>query len=98
MSIELSTLVEAGVYPDADTALHEALRALWQERPGVRIEVAVHRYRIGELSIASAAAVAGVCFDRMKEILAQRGASLRLGPESLEEARADFAVLKKHRP
>ena len=33
MAIELQELVKAGVYPDADTAVQEALRVLWQERP-----------------------------------------------------------------
>ncbi len=97
MAIELQELVEAGVYPDADTAMQEALRVLWQERPAVRINVAVHRYRTEELSVAKAAALAGVSFDRMKEILAERGVLLRLGPETLEEARAELDSLRRMR-
>ena len=98
MAIELQELVKAGVYPDADTAVQEALRVLWQERPAVRINVAVHRYRTEELSAAKAAALAGVSFDRMKEILAERGVPLRLGPETLEEARAELDSLRRMRP
>ena len=97
MTIELQELVKAGVYPDADTAVQEALRVLWQERPAVRINVAVHRYRTEELSVAKAAALAGVSFDRMKEILAERGVPLRLGPETLEEARAELDSLRRMR-
>ena len=95
MAIKVQELVQAGVYPDGDTAIQEALRVLWQERPGVRIDVAVSRYCTGELSIARAAALAGVCFDRMKEILAERGVPLRLGPETLEEARAELDALQR---
>jgi len=95
MAIELQELVKAGVYPDVDTAIQDALRVLWQERPAVRIEVAVHRYRTEGLSIAKAAALAGVSFDRMKEILAEHGVQLRLGPETLEEARAELASLQR---
>jgi len=95
MAVELQELVKAGVYPDADTAIQDALRVLWQERPAVRIEVAVHRYRTEGLSIAKAAALAGVSFDRMKEILAEHGVQLRLGPETLEEARAELASLQR---
>jgi Arc/MetJ-type ribon-helix-helix transcriptional regulator len=29
MSIDLNDLVDSGVYPDADTAVREALRVLW---------------------------------------------------------------------
>jgi len=94
MAIEVQALVNAGVYPDTSTAIQEALRVLWQERPDVRIDVAVHRYRTEDLSVAKAAALAGVCFDRMKETLAKRGVPLRLGPETLEEARAELESLK----
>jgi predicted HTH domain antitoxin len=97
MAVELQELVKAGVYPDADTAIQDALRILWQERPAVRIEVAVHRYRTEGLSIAKAAALAGVSFDRMKEILAVHGVQLRLGPETLEEARAELESLRRMR-
>jgi predicted HTH domain antitoxin len=97
MAIELQELVKAGVYPDAETAVQEALRVLWQERPAVRINVAVHRYRTEGLSVAKASALAGVSFDRMKEILAERGVPLRLGPETLEEARAELDSLRQMR-
>lgn len=97
MAIDVQALVEAGVYPDVETAIQEALRILWHERPDIRIDVAVHRYRKEGLSIAKAAALAGVCFDRMKEILAERGVPLRLGPETLEEARAELDALERMR-
>jgi predicted HTH domain antitoxin len=97
MSIQLQDLVNAGIYPDADTAVQEALRVLWQERPQVRIDVAIHRYRTEDLSVAKAAALAGVTFDRMKEILVEHDVPLRLGPESLDEARAELASLKQMR-
>ncbi|CAN5432725.1 hypothetical protein BH10CHL1_BH10CHL1_29100 [soil metagenome] len=97
MTILVQDLVEAGVYPDAATAIQEALRVLWQERPGVRIDVAVHRYRVEELSLAKAAALAGVSFDRMKEILAEHGIPLRLGAETIAEAHAEVEALRKMR-
>lgn len=97
MVVELQELVNSGIYPDTDTAVREAVRVLWQERPAVRIDVAVHRYRTEGLSVAKAAAVAGVSFDRMKEILAERGVPLRLGPETLAEARAELEALQRMR-
>jgi predicted HTH domain antitoxin len=97
MAIELQELVRSGVYPDTDTAVREAVRVLWQERPGVRIDVAVHRYRSEGLSVAKAAAIAGVSFDRMKELLAERGVPLRLGPETLAEARTELDALLRMR-
>jgi len=97
MSIELDDLVDSGVFPDANTAVREALRVLWQERPAVRIDVAVHKYRQGSFSLAAAAALAGISFDQMKEILAERGVPLRLGPESIDEARSELDELRRMR-
>ena len=93
MSVNIQDLIDAGVFPDADAAVREALRVLWQERPGIRIDVAVHRYATEPISVAKAAAIAGVSFDRMKEILAERGVELRLGPETVDEARQEVDTL-----
>ena len=95
MSITLEDLVESGIYPDIDTAVREAVRILWQERPQVRINVAVHKYITEPYSVAAAAALAGVPFDRMKEILAERGVALRIGPETVEEARSELISLRR---
>ena len=97
MTVQVQELVEAGIYPDVSTAIQEALRILWQERPQVRIDVAVHRYLAEDLSLAKAAALAGVSYDRMKETLAGRGIALRLGPETIEDAFQEIANLEKMR-
>jgi len=97
MSINIQELIDAGVYPDADAAMREALRVLWQERPAVRIEVAVHQYVTEPISVARAAAIAGVSFDRMKEILTDRGVALRIGPETVDEARLELDTIRKMR-
>ena len=95
MSVTLDGLIESGIYPDTDTAVREAVRILWQERPAIRINVAVHKYVTEQYSVAAAAALAGVPFDRMKEILAERGVALRIGPETVEEARSELLNLRR---
>ncbi len=95
MSINVQDLVNAGIFPNAEAAVKEALRVLWQERPGVRIDFAVHQYITEPISVARAAAIAGVAFDRMKDILAERGIALRLGPETIEEARDEIESLRR---
>lgn len=95
MRLSLEDLVKSGIYPDTDTAVREAVRTLWQERPQVRIKVAVHRYIAEQYSVAAAAALAGVPFDRMKEILAERGVALRIGPETVEEVRSELVNLRR---
>ena len=93
--VTLKSLVQAGLYPNEETALEEALRVLWQERPQLRLDWAVFQYRSRQLSLARAAALAGVSFDRMKETLVQRGIQPRLGPVNLDEAREETAVIEK---
>jgi predicted HTH domain antitoxin len=87
-------LVQAGLYPDEQTVVQEALRVLWQERPQLRLDWAVYQYQTSDISLTKAAALAGVCFDRMKEVLVQRGVQPRLGPETVAEAREEMQVIE----
>jgi hypothetical protein len=45
----------------------------------------------------AAAALAGISSERMKDELAARGVEPRLGPATVDEARAEFAALKRSR-
>lgn len=92
--ITVKSLVDAGLYPSEEAVLQEALGLLWRERPQLRLDWAVYQYRLGAISLARAAALAGVSFDYMKETLVQRGIQPRLGAEQIEEARSEFLVLK----
>ena len=87
-------LVEAGLYPDEQSVIREAIRVLWQERPQLRIEWAIYQYQTHEISLAKAAALANVSFDRMKEILLQRGIQPRLGSQTITEALEELEVLE----
>ncbi len=51
------------------------------------------QYQTHEISLAKAAAMAGVSFDRMKAILRQRGIQPRLGPETADEVRQELDVI-----
>jgi predicted HTH domain antitoxin len=79
-------LVSAGLYEDEKAVVRDAMRALLSERPQLRLELAIHRYRAEGISLAKAAALAGVSWERMREILLGRGVELRLGPETEAEA------------
>lgn len=88
------TLVEAGLYPDEPSVIREALQVLWQERPKLRLDWAVYQYQTRPISLAKAAALANVSFDRMKELLVQRGIQPRLGADSFTQARQELAVVE----
>ncbi len=83
------------MFPDEQTVIQEAMRVLWQERPNLRIEWAVHQHRNRDISLSKAAALAGVSFDKMKELLVQRGFQPRLGPETREEAIHEMKTLEQ---
>jgi predicted HTH domain antitoxin len=88
-------LVGAGLYPDEQSVIQEALRVLWQERPQLRIEWAIYQYQTQDISLAKAASIANISFDRMKEVLVQHGIQPRLGPESIAEARQELEVIEQ---
>jgi len=88
-------LVHAGLYPDEQSVIQEALRVLWQERPQLRIEWSIHQYQTRPISVAKAAALAGVSFDRMKEMLMQRGIQPRLGAETIAEANHELEIIEQ---
>lgn len=88
-------LVQAGLYPDEQTVIEEAIRILWQERPQLRIDWAIHQYRTRDISLGKAAALAGVSFDRMKEVLMLHGIQPRLGPETIDEAREEIKIIER---
>jgi len=94
-NIQIQDLIQAQLYESEEEVMQEALRHLLLDRPDLRIQVAIHRYHADpELSLAQAAAIAGVSFERMKELLEQHGVSLRLGPASIEDAKAEVATLE----
>ena len=87
--------VSAGLYEDERAVVQDAVRALLSEKPQLRLEVAIHRYRTEEISLAKAAALAGVSWERMREILLSRGVQPRLGPETEEEAREEIQAMER---
>ena len=89
------TLVEAKLYPNQDAVIQDAMRSLLQEKPQLRVELAIHRYQTEEISLAKAAHLASLSFDRMKALLVQRGIQPRLGPADEAEARQEIAAMER---
>lgn len=94
--VQAQDLVDARLYENEEQVIRDALRHLLSGRPDLRVSVAVHRYRSDEeLSLNQAAAIAGVSLERMKEILERHDVPLRLGPASIEEAKAEIAAIEE---
>jgi predicted HTH domain antitoxin len=62
----------------------------------MRVELAVHQYQAGDISLGKATNLAGVSFEQMKDILQSRGMILHLGPETPAEALEEVAALREH--
>jgi len=89
MNVTAQSLVDAKLYPNQEAVIQDALRSLLHEKPHLRIELAIRSYRDHEISLARAAQLARISFDRMKELLVKRGVQVHLGPEDEEEARRE---------
>ena len=92
--INVQTLVDAHLYPTPEAAIEDALRALLRDKPQLRIELAIHRYRSEGISLGKAAYLAGVSFDRMKALLVERNIPLRLGAADPAEAQNEIAEMQ----
>jgi predicted HTH domain antitoxin len=96
LRLEPRDFVAAQLYETEDDVVQEALRHLLDDRPDLRIALATYRYRTDtSLTLATAAALAGISLERMKDELVARGIEPRLGPATVDEARAEFAALKR---
>jgi len=89
------TLVEAQLYPNQDAVFADALRHLLRARPELKIQLAIYRYEKENISLAKAANLAGISWAQMKDILLEKGISLRLGVETLTEAQNDIQALRQ---
>jgi len=92
---QIKNLVRAGLYADRAAVVTDALRHLLIHRPDYRTEMAVAAYWAGEISLGKAAEIAGLCYEDMRELLRDRGVSLRLGPATHEEALAEIQALEE---
>ena len=88
--------VEAHLYDSEEDVIRDALRHLLRGRPGLRIQLAIHRYEREGLSLAKAANLAGVSWAQMRDILMEHGIQPRLGPETLEEAQKEAQTLRAY--
>ncbi len=90
------SLVDARLYDSEADVMRDALRYLLRARPDLRINLAVYRYATEDISLAKAAHLAGVSWHTMRDILRERGVSLRLGTETIDEARMEVQTLADH--
>mgnify|MGYP006276166459 CR=1 FL=1 len=89
------SFVEANLYQNEDAVIQDALRHLLRSKPELKIRLAVHRYQQQEISLEKAANLAGVSWAQMKDILVEHGVPLRLGPETVADAKEEIRALRR---
>jgi predicted HTH domain antitoxin len=86
---ELRQLVKSGLYPDEQSALRSALRALFQLKPENKIQMIVTAYQAGDISLGRSAAMLGVSQEEMKDIVREADGKIHLGPQNITELLED---------
>jgi len=76
---DMEFLQRSGRFGSDEEVLAEAFRALLRERPELRVDLAVEKYKTGDVSLNRAAEIAGTSAEEFKEILSDRGISRDLG-------------------
>lgn len=98
MQIKPKELVKLGLYPDERQVIADGVRHLLQAHPEYRQEIAIARYQRGEISLAKAAALAGLTLPQMQELLRERGVPIPLGPTTMKELHQDVQNAKRALP
>jgi predicted HTH domain antitoxin len=86
---QLDQLVKSGLYPDEQTVLRNALQALFQIKPHIKIRMLANAYVAGDISLGRAAMLLGVSQEEMKDILRDAGVEIHLGPQAIRECMGD---------
>ena len=87
---DLETLADLGGYDGPDAVLEDAIRTLLRRRPGLRLKLAVEKYRRGTTSLNRAAELSGLSVEDFKTELAERGIPRDAG--FLDAAECDQAL------
>ena len=77
MSEEIDAIIGIGYYDNRSEFIREAIRSYLTQKPEIRLVAAIELYRDGKITISRAAEIAGIPFDRMKEIFQDEGILLR---------------------
>jgi predicted HTH domain antitoxin len=86
---EISQLVKTKLFPDEQAVLRSALRALFQARPEIRLQMVIRAYTAGEISLGKGAEIMGFSVEEMKDILQENGTEIHMGPLTVDELLQD---------
>ena len=82
--------VSAGIFENKSDAIRHVLREYFEQNEDARIAAAVSLYDDGEITLGTAARLAGLDRFEMRDLLREEGVELRFGPEDMADARDDI--------
>lgn len=95
---DLTTLVdgavEAGIFEDEGDAVRHVLREYFDDDENARLAAAVSMYADGEITLGTAARLAGRNRFEMRDVLHEEGVELRLGPEDAASLRDEVETAR----
>ncbi len=83
---EIESLLKMNIYGSKKDIVADAVRALLKSRPGLKIEIAIDRYKRRKASLWRASEIAGMAVEEFKEVLASRGIKI-VSDGKLDESR-----------
>lgn len=87
--------IRAGIFENKSDAIRHVLREYFQENQNARIAAAVTLYEDEEITLGTAARLAGVNRFEMRDILREEGVPLRFGPENMAQARDEIETARQ---
>lgn len=78
-SEEINSLLRMNIYRSKEDIITDAIRALLESKPQLKVEIAVDLYKNKEVSLWRAADIAGMTLEEFKEILWGRGIRIEVG-------------------
>ena len=75
----INALIKQNIYSSKEAVITDAIRALLELKPNLKIEIAISLYKDQKVSLWKAAETAGFCMEEFKEILASRSIKIEIG-------------------
>lgn len=81
---EINALLRMNIYRSKEDIIADAIRALFESKPQLKVEIAVDLYKNEGVSLWRAADIAGMTMEEFKEILSGRGVKIEVGGSKKE--------------
>ena len=75
----INALVMQNIYRSKEAVIRDAVRALLELKPGLKIEIAINLYKNNKVSLWKAAETAGLGMEEFKDILSARNIKIEIG-------------------